>query len=431
MGTNHQNTTMRFILISCLICLICVSNADINLTYSMYDTSSCDGQPSSTNSQTIPYLTNCASIPLPSSVCGWDTCCDSPSGGNKFKFHCEVVSGSSVLDSISTFSGMVCNQLGVVAKGLCQKNGICVDSSPSAGCCGALEAWNIGQCDTTSITPSGYGSFLCSFKPSNANDYFNQKCQPSLPQPSCDTVAPALDAICGSSSNCDASGAFSPSSACCVSASALNMITSLQTCSAAADCGNVAVSDIVNLCQQSTTESPLAVSPPPEATATASPTSDNLTPCRRQHLSASSGGLIGSFIPRCEDDGSFSAKQCSGSTGMCWCVDDQGHRLGPQVRGALDCLSVSVVPTHIPEPTAEPTAEPTPEVHQNSQRIRQRTVAGAAVGGIICAGIVAAVLFKSKRRTQKRRFTNATVSHIQAVPVKTTVTIDVPVVPVV
>ena len=43
----------------------------------------------------------------------------------------------------------------------------------------------------------------------------------------------------------------------------------------------------------------------------------------------------GSFTPSCEPDGSYSRKQCHGSTGQCWCVHTQtgeeihGTRAGP------------------------------------------------------------------------------------------------------
>ena len=32
--------------------------------------------------------------------------------------------------------------------------------------------------------------------------------------------------------------------------------------------------------------------------------------------------LMGAFCPQCNEDGSFQAKQCHGSTGYCWCVED-------------------------------------------------------------------------------------------------------------
>lgn len=31
--------------------------------------------------------------------------------------------------------------------------------------------------------------------------------------------------------------------------------------------------------------------------------------------------LIGEFVPQCDKDGNYNARQCSGSTGSCWCVD--------------------------------------------------------------------------------------------------------------
>ena len=31
--------------------------------------------------------------------------------------------------------------------------------------------------------------------------------------------------------------------------------------------------------------------------------------------------LIGQFVPQCDKDGNYNARQCSGSTGSCWCVD--------------------------------------------------------------------------------------------------------------
>jgi len=48
-----------------------------------------------------------------------------------------------------------------------------------------------------------------------------------------------------------------------------------------------------------------------------------MTPCQRQAQS-SSKGLLGQFIPQCEDDGSFSSLQCHSSTRSCWCVDVNG-----------------------------------------------------------------------------------------------------------
>ena len=47
-----------------------------------------------------------------------------------------------------------------------------------------------------------------------------------------------------------------------------------------------------------------------------------LTPCEQEVENAT--GLLGEFIPQCEDDGSYSPMQCWGSTGYCWCVDSNG-----------------------------------------------------------------------------------------------------------
>ena len=63
------------------------------------------------------------------------------------------------------------------------------------------------------------------------------------------------------------------------------------------------------------------------------------TPCLDAVANAS--GLIGEFIPQCEDDGSYSPVQCWGSTGYCWCVDINGVEipgtsLGPG-EGTPDC----------------------------------------------------------------------------------------------
>ena len=49
------------------------------------------------------------------------------------------------------------------------------------------------------------------------------------------------------------------------------------------------------------------------------------TPCLDAVANAT--GLVGEFIPQCEDDGSFSPMQCWGSTGYCWCVDENGEEI--------------------------------------------------------------------------------------------------------
>ena len=70
------------------------------------------------------------------------------------------------------------------------------------------------------------------------------------------------------------------------------------------------------------------------------------TPCL--DAVANSTGLIGEFIPQCEDDGSYSLMQCWSSTGYCWCVDENGIEISgtslgpgqgtPDCGGGVDCI---------------------------------------------------------------------------------------------
>ena len=47
---------------------------------------------------------------------------------------------------------------------------------------------------------------------------------------------------------------------------------------------------------------------------------------------------IGRFLPSCKQDGSYEEKQCHGSTGLCWCVDGNGHEwFGSRRRGQVEC----------------------------------------------------------------------------------------------
>uniref|UniRef100_A0A482ZDD9 U35-Liphistoxin-Lm1a_1 n=1 Tax=Liphistius malayanus TaxID=1203467 RepID=A0A482ZDD9_9ARAC len=46
--------------------------------------------------------------------------------------------------------------------------------------------------------------------------------------------------------------------------------------------------------------------------------------CHREKDDATAKGLIGNYIPQCEKDGTYSRIQCHGSTGYCWCVDEEG-----------------------------------------------------------------------------------------------------------
>ena len=49
-----------------------------------------------------------------------------------------------------------------------------------------------------------------------------------------------------------------------------------------------------------------------------------MSTCKAIQLTASNHTLIGSYLPQCEEDGSFSRVQCHGSTGYCWCVEPEG-----------------------------------------------------------------------------------------------------------
>ena len=50
--------------------------------------------------------------------------------------------------------------------------------------------------------------------------------------------------------------------------------------------------------------------------------------CEKERDAVTNGSLlVGAFTPQCEDDGSYSAVQCHGSTGYCWCVDGEGNKL--------------------------------------------------------------------------------------------------------
>jgi len=46
----------------------------------------------------------------------------------------------------------------------------------------------------------------------------------------------------------------------------------------------------------------------------------------------------GTFVPKCNPNGSFRSKQCHGSTGFCWCVNPAGEKQGESARNpSLTC----------------------------------------------------------------------------------------------
>ncbi|XP_061542272.1 testican-1 isoform X2 [Phycodurus eques] len=48
--------------------------------------------------------------------------------------------------------------------------------------------------------------------------------------------------------------------------------------------------------------------------------------------------LIGSYVPRCTEEGYFKSTQCHGSTGQCWCVDKYGNEIaGSRKQGNPNC----------------------------------------------------------------------------------------------
>ncbi|XP_044044130.1 nidogen-2 isoform X2 [Siniperca chuatsi] len=68
--------------------------------------------------------------------------------------------------------------------------------------------------------------------------------------------------------------------------------------------------------------------------------------------------IIGAYVPQCDAEGQYTPRQCHGSTGHCWCVDDRGQeRAGtrtPPGTPSVDCdRPVPVAPTQRPESVCE------------------------------------------------------------------------------
>ena len=51
------------------------------------------------------------------------------------------------------------------------------------------------------------------------------------------------------------------------------------------------------------------------------------TSCQKELAKAGKLPLVGRYIPQCKEDGSWHEVQCHGSTGYCWCVDQEGKKL--------------------------------------------------------------------------------------------------------
>lgn len=63
-----------------------------------------------------------------------------------------------------------------------------------------------------------------------------------------------------------------------------------------------------------------------------------LSPCQRAQQNASVVPFGTSYLIQCKQDGSYEEVQCSGSTGYCWCVNQNGTKLlGSSTRGSLKC----------------------------------------------------------------------------------------------
>lgn len=72
------------------------------------------------------------------------------------------------------------------------------------------------------------------------------------------------------------------------------------------------------------------------------------TPC--ETLRDASKSMLGSYVPRCTDDGRFASQQCRGheSTGSCWCSDLSGAEIpGTSMTPAPDCEKGTNLPSCI------------------------------------------------------------------------------------
>lgn len=54
----------------------------------------------------------------------------------------------------------------------------------------------------------------------------------------------------------------------------------------------------------------------------------HLTQCQNLRKEVTHRGLLGAYIPQCDAKGDFKTLQCHGSSGYCWCVDQEGREVG-------------------------------------------------------------------------------------------------------
>jgi len=61
---------------------------------------------------------------------------------------------------------------------------------------------------------------------------------------------------------------------------------------------------------------------------------------RDEQIAKIPAGFVGVFIPSCKVNGDYEEIQCHGSSGYCWCVDDNGNELpGTRTRDEPDCTN--------------------------------------------------------------------------------------------
>ena len=59
----------------------------------------------------------------------------------------------------------------------------------------------------------------------------------------------------------------------------------------------------------------------------------DLTECQRRARESGRQPSVGAYIPQCTPDGEYIPRQCHGSTGHCWCVNEDGEELVGSRRG--------------------------------------------------------------------------------------------------